>query len=175
MNIFYLESNPKLCAFYHNDRHLVKMILETAQLLFTAHHVDPSPEINYESVEMYRKTHVNHPSAVWVRERLNNYIWLVELGMELCKEYTIRYGRIHATQSKMEWLQLNWPDLNLKSLTRKPPKCMGTYEYEESDSVELSYMKYIFYAKNRANVYWKRSPKPTWFIKLEEQCLLDNS
>ena len=39
MNLFYLHDNPKDCANMHVDKHCVKMILEYAQLLSTAHRV----------------------------------------------------------------------------------------------------------------------------------------
>ena len=104
MNIFYLDKNPKLCAQYHVDKHVVKMILETAQLLSTSHWVSGSEG-------PYRQTHKNHPSAVWARSNKSNYIWLCELGMELCKEYTHRYGKIHKTQQHLEWLSKNIPNI----------------------------------------------------------------
>ena len=81
MNIFYLHENPQRCAEMHCDKHVVKMILETAQLLSTAHHeIDGEP-----SIECYKATHKNHPSAVWARENRSNYIWLWNLLNSLCK------------------------------------------------------------------------------------------
>ena len=68
MNIFYLDENHETCAQYHCDKHVIKMILETAQLLCCVHWVS--------GVEApYKKTHVNHPSSVWARESLTNYKW----------------------------------------------------------------------------------------------------
>ena len=69
MNIFYLDRNPILAADKQCDRHVVKMILETAQLLSTAHY-----ELDGES-PAYKPTHKNHPSAVWVRKSLDHYLW----------------------------------------------------------------------------------------------------
>ena len=85
MNIFMLDNDTKLAAQYHNDKHCVKMCLEYAQLLCTARHESG------DSTARYRPTHKNHPSAIWVRESLNNYVWLCQLGIDLCKEYTERY------------------------------------------------------------------------------------
>ena len=104
MNIFYLDNDPKVCAQYHVDKHVVKMILETAQLLSTTHWMSGSEG-------PYRQTHKNHPSAVWARSNKSNYIWLCELGMELCKEYTHRYGKTHKTQQHLEWLSNNIPNI----------------------------------------------------------------
>jgi hypothetical protein len=59
----------------------------------------------------YKKTHFNHPSNKWARESLSNYVWLCDLGMELCKEYTHRYGKRHKTQEHIEWCMLNLPNI----------------------------------------------------------------
>ena len=78
MNIFYLANNVDDCAKYHMDKHVVKMPLETAQLLCTVHWVcgGEAP---------YKKTHLNHPSSIWARYSIENYRWLCKLGKALCK------------------------------------------------------------------------------------------
>lgn len=101
MNIFILDPNPRKSAEYHCDKHVVKMILETAQLLYTAHWM-LNPEGLLEGA--YKKTHVHHPCAIWVRESLSNYTWTAELGYWLCKEYTHRYGKTHKTEAHILWL-----------------------------------------------------------------------
>ena len=100
MNIFYLHHDPVICARQHNDRHVSKMIVETAQLLSTAHHeLDGKP-----SIFCYKRAHWNHPSAVWCRENTQNYLWLHSLLVELCVEYTYRFSdtlertKIHKTE-----------------------------------------------------------------------------
>ena len=113
MNIFYLNNDPKICAEMHLDKHVVKMILEYAQLLSTAHRVLDGtvstrlsksgrkqqyyPLADERDNFLYSATHVNHPSAVWVRYSYENYEWLYKLFIALLDEYTHRYGRIHAT------------------------------------------------------------------------------
>lgn len=111
MNIFYLDHEVNKCAKMHNDKHCIKMILEYAQLLSTAHRIlDGTQSIGLsvtgrkqtryvlpdsrESI-LYTATHVNHPSAVWVRQSAHNYMWLSNLLKELCAEYTYRYGKVH--------------------------------------------------------------------------------
>ena len=75
MNIFYLHDDPEVCAKSHCDKHVVKMILEYSQLLSTAHHeLDGEP-----SIECYKSTHKNHPSALWARTNRSNYNWLWSL------------------------------------------------------------------------------------------------
>jgi hypothetical protein len=111
VNIFYLSHQVVECAKFHNDKHTIKMVLEYCQLLSTAHRVldgDESVQKSFtgrnvkrwilsdarESV-MYSATHIHHPSAVWVRKSVGNYMWLSDLLVELCKEYTYRYGKVH--------------------------------------------------------------------------------
>ena len=108
MNIFFLDFNPRRAAEYHCDKHVVKMILETAQLLYTAHWLS---DRNILPQNAYRQTHFNHPCAIWARESLSNYTWLCELGMALCEEYTFRYGKVHKTQSHIHWLITHPPDI----------------------------------------------------------------
>ena len=88
MNIFVLDTDPKKCAEYHNDKHVVKMILEQSQILCSVHWV-----LGNEAP--YKLTHKNHPCSIWARECIENYIWLCEMTLELCKEYTYRYGKVH--------------------------------------------------------------------------------
>ena len=116
MNIFFLDENPTMSAKYHVDKHVVKMILEYAQLLSTAHRVldgvttlERSPTTGRQRTRyilsddrdgvLYSATHINHPSAIWVRQSLSNYMWLSHLLVELCHEYTYRYGKVHKCES----------------------------------------------------------------------------
>ena len=118
MNIFYLDRNPILAADRQCDRHVVKMILETAQLLSTAHH-----ELDGES-PAYKPTHKNHPSAVWVRASADHYLWAFEHMMALGDEYTRRYGKVHKTIAEkaeaLAPLPKNIPDAGFID----PPQCM---------------------------------------------------
>ena len=115
MNIFYLHNDPRTCAEMHLDKHVVKMILEYAQLLSTAHRVLNGTVVvglsktgrrqtryvlhdHLDSI-LYSATHINHPSAQWVRKSYANYIWLADLLNELCAEYTYRYGKVHKVES----------------------------------------------------------------------------
>ena len=121
MNIFYLDHNHKVCAEMHNDKHCIKMILEYAQLLSTAHRVldgvlttdrggaagrQRTTYILSDSRDtmLYRATHINHPSAIWVRKSYENYEWLYTLFIELMKEYTYRYGKNHACEKLIDAL-----------------------------------------------------------------------
>lgn len=90
MNIFVTSSCPYKCAEYLDDKRVVKMVLETAQMLSTA-----IREQGYEGSEIYKATHKNHPCNVWARETKQNFLWLLRHFRALCIEYTDRYGRVH--------------------------------------------------------------------------------
>lgn len=159
MNIFILDYNTKKCAQYHCDKHVVKMILETAQLLCGVHHMTPqvTPQVPY------KLSHKNHPCAIWARQSLSNYLYLCDLGLELCKEYTYRYGKRHKSQQVIEWCMINKPQIPDIDFTT-PPKAMPD-EYKVIDVVE-SYRNYYKGAKKNFAV-WKNRNIPEWFSKNE--------
>jgi hypothetical protein len=152
MNIFFLDTDPKKCALYHNDKHVVKMILETAQLLCGVHWVSGNEA-------PYKLSHKNHPCSIWVRSSLENYLWLCELGMELCEEYTFRYGKKHKTQSVIEWCIINKPNIEDIPFT-EPPKAMP--EEFKVNSTTQSYRNYYMGPKKDFCV-WKNRETPLWF------------
>lgn len=154
MNIFYLDRDPKSCAKMHCDKHVVKMILETAQLLCTTHWLCGSEA-------QYRATHKNHPSTVWVRSSINHYRWLCKLGIELSKEYTFRYGKTHKSQSVIQWCMDNEPSLPNKPFV-DPPLAMPEH-CKLSDTVE-SYRNYYLIEKSYMAT-WKCN-RPDWFKKV---------
>lgn len=98
MNIFVLSLRHHVAATALVDKHVVKMILESAQLLSTAF-VCVVPEHRRTDVQCYKKTHANHPCAVWTRERKVNFVWLGLLSLAIGKEYTFRYKKIHKSES----------------------------------------------------------------------------
>lgn len=108
MNIFILDKRISRCASYLCDKHVVKMCLETAQLLCSVYD---------EGVAPYKRTHYNHPCSVWTRRCLNNWEWLLNLGYAICEEYHHRYGKVHKCFDVLEWCADNKPDL--KSLPTK--------------------------------------------------------
>jgi hypothetical protein len=107
MNIFFLSLNIASCAKYYLNKHCVKIILEIAQMLYTAHWMSDDPtwvEVHHSHEAPYRKTHFNHPTSKWVRQCETNYLFTCRLGLALCHEYTLRYGKVHKTQHRIEWL-----------------------------------------------------------------------
>ena len=186
MNIFYIDSDPKKCAEWAVDKHVTKMILESAQLLSTAHrvldgieHHVPKPLSNGkwrtkkhwilldEREELlYSATHVNHPSSVWTRESNNNYNWLWHYLYEHCKEYTHRYGKSHKVERDniLAELSIIPNNIPIRPFTQ-PPQAMPD-EYKGSDTVE-AYRKYYKYGKAHLHS-WKNREVPFWI--LENKC-----
>jgi len=119
MNIFYLDKDPYKAASYFYDKHKVKMILESAQMLCTAHHVYGNPDD-----VPYRQAHLNHPSTIWARESRPNYYWLYEHMIALGQEYTKRYGKIHTTIDKCRFALSFCPDGIESVVFTQPPQCM---------------------------------------------------
>ena len=152
MNIFVLDIDVTKCAEYHNDKHCVKMILETAQLLCGVHWLN--------GIEApYKLTHKNHPCAIWVRDSYSNYIWLLNLGKALCAEYTYRYGRKHKCEEIIDWCILNKPMLLDKGITDFP--LAMPQEYKVKSAIQ-SYRNYYIGAKKDFCKWTKRSI-PNWF------------
>jgi len=182
MNIFYLDKDPKICAEMHVDKHCVKMILETAQLLSTAHRVldgikvtgvSPTnrkktyyviPDIgdreDPRQTTLYSATHINHPSAVWCRQSRSNYDWLLKLLKCLCAEYTYRYGKIHKVDREiLKWLGLgptNIPDVPFTEPTPAMPD-----QYKVPGNSVQSYRNYYNGEKQRM-FSWKHRSVPEW-------------
>jgi len=151
MNIFLLDKNPRKCANSHCDRHVVKMILESAQMLCTTHWATGA-------VAPYKPTHINHPCTIWVRESLENYVFLCELALELCREYTWRYGRVHKTQEIIEWCFANKPKLPSNGLTSFAQAMPDKFK---SGNAVNSYRNYYSKAKKHLLKYTKRT-MPSW-------------
>jgi hypothetical protein len=156
MNIFFLHWDSRICAIMHVDRHVVKMILELCQLLCTAHHMTES-----KYIPPYKMTHKNHPCAIWVRESSSNYKYTVTLGLELCKEYSYRYGKTHKCESYIKELEKNIPPIPDKGFT--PPAQAMPDMYKSKDAVE-SYRAYYYFEKT--NLFnWKKRPVPDWIVE----------
>lgn len=153
MNLFVLDTNPEMAATYHCDKHVVKMILEVAQMLCTSHHVVGN------SSAPYRKTHVNHPCSVWVRQSPENYQWALDLGLALCDEYTKRYGKVHKTQAVLEWCDLHRPE-GLRGV--QTPFVQVMPEIYKDPCAVTAYRNY--YRGEKAKIArWKNGRTPDWF------------
>ena len=174
MNIFYLDKDPKLASKYHNDKHTVKMILELAQLLCTAHRVlDGELYIELTNKNrrvkrwkhntldniFYKTTHVNHPCSKWIRASKDHYEWTYKLFVELCKEYTLRFKKIHLTEVKLKNVLSTLPKNIPENGFVDPPQAMPNY-CKCKNAVD-GYRKYYMNEKRHIN-FWKNKI-PDWY------------
>ena len=140
MNIFYLHEDPKLAASYVYDKHKVKMILESAQMLCTAHHCYGSAE--QRANVPYKQAHLNHPSSVWTRASIQHYNWLYDHMIALGNEYTKRYNKIHLTITKCKDI-LKIPPVHIQGdYFEQPPQCMPD-EYKRQNAIHGYWQYYI--------------------------------
>lgn len=178
MNIFALSNDVSEAARYHVDRHAVKMILEYAQLLSTAHRVLDGKQSNVLSKTgrratvwtmpgerhehaLYKATHINHPSAIWARESVENYRWLQSLLVAVSDQYSIRYGRTHKCQSSGLIELLETPPEKIPRTKRTPIRLAMPDEYKISiDPIEC-YREYIRKGKTHLHS-WKVVGAPPW-------------
>jgi hypothetical protein len=177
MNIFYLHEETKECAKQHLDKHVVKMILEYAQLLSTAHRLLDGYEYEGKSISgrkamrwklddarednLYMASHMKHPSGMWCRETSRNYMWLYNLWRDLMKEYTFRYGKHHVAERLIPFLDNLPKNIKFGELTPMP-QCMPE-QYKVSDSIQ-AYKNYYIGDKQRFAV-WTNRPIPEWYVK----------
>jgi len=177
MNIFYLHEETKECAKQHLDKHVVKMILEYAQLLSTAHRLLDGYEYEGNSISgrkamrwklddarednLYMASHMKHPSGMWCRETSRNYMWLYSLWRDLMKEYTFRYGKHHVAERLIPFLDNLPKNIKFGELTTMP-QCMPE-QYKVPDSIQ-AYKNYYIGDKQRFAV-WTNRPIPEWYVK----------
>ena len=136
MNIFYLDESPVVAAKVQYNKHVVKMILESAQMLCAAHHVLGS------SIDIpYKLAHKNHPSTIWVRQNSIHYDWLYFHMRALGFEYTKRYGKEHMSITKCRHLHVHPENIPHEPFVQ-PPQCMPD-EYKDKCSIKAYWNYYI--------------------------------
>lgn len=173
MNLFYLDEDVNKCAEYHCDKHVVKMVTELGQLLSTAYRMlDGKKEMIGEKKIYYRLkenddvimklTHVNHPTAIWVRESSDNYQLCRDIFYALSFEYKHRYGKEHGAFTRLQ-RAIHYIPENIdydKGLTQIPLAMPD--DCKIGDVVE-SYREYYRKYKNHIAV-WSRRPIPHWYF-----------
>ena len=155
MNIFVLHTNPVLAAQMQCDKHVVKMCLETAQILST---VVSGP---------YKPTHVNHPCTIWARTATDNFFWLVAHGLALCKEYSIRYGKRHKCHDIIESIEFE----SAKGVVPLGPMTPFAQCMPEQFRQENPVLAYRAYYHSKPFAAWdKGRPAPSWWSPELQSC-----
>lgn len=152
MNIFVLDNEIELCAQYHCDQHVVKMILESVQMLCTAlnkkGHLTP-----------YKSTHVKHPCVLWVEQSYSNFMWLTELTRELNKEYRYRFkkDKDHKSMSVLSVIEgIQFEDVGLTEFAQAMPE-----QYKIKGDAVSAYRQF-YRAEKMGFAKWSKRPMPMW-------------
>jgi len=157
MNIFWLDSNFTACVEQHCDKHVVKQVLEYAQLLSSAHHLNNSP---YKS-DVYKLAHKAHPCTLWTAKSAHSYSDLYSLFCLLAEEYTYRYGKVHKSYRELREVLAYNPSPDIGPVSA--PLCMPNDC--KSDDVVQSYRTYFLNYKQHIAT-WTKRPVPKWFYPI---------
>lgn len=182
MNIFVLSENVNEIAMFQNDKHCIKMPLESALMLSTAHRVIDGKKITAISKSgrkikkyvlndereniLYGSSHINHPSTVWTRTNKQNYLWHFDLFVAMLKEYTYRYDKIHACEKLIPFLK-NAPNNIPEGKFFLPTPAMPDDCKVKDDSIK-SYQNYYIQKKQHL-ASWKKRSVPQWFSVTEKE------
>ena len=187
MNIFVLDKDPSLAAKYHCDKHCVKMILEAGQMLCVAHWVGALRSMDKEISDFKRVreakafaienansslippwtlTHTRHPCTIWTSENTENYSWHVRLMRALLDEYTMRYEKIHKSETVYDWLSSKTPHGMINAKMSAHPQCMPEDCKVPNDPV-AAYRNY--YHQHKAYMAkWNKGATPHWWQQKKE-------
>ena len=147
MNIFHLPKDPKIFAEYHCDKNVVKMILETAQMLSTAYR----KKFN-DGEELYKTAFPKHPMTIWVGASGDNFFWTIKLLDQLLYQYTLRYKKVHSTIKISNLFHGRYKLWHgWKTEFTPPPQCMPD-EYKHEDYI-TAYKQYYIGEKKRFAKY----------------------
>ena len=161
MNIFYFDECPVVSAEAQPDKMLVKMPLETAQMLCTAHRVLDGDEYA-DSVGLYKEAYKNHPCTVWARQSRGNYEWLYIHFLALAMEYTYRYGKEHLSYTKLhEPLEKHPDNIHRGDMT---PLAQAMPDEYKNDNPVVAYRDYVIHEKHYAK-WEKNREKPKWWTR----------
>lgn len=172
MNVFVLDKNPELAAQYHINRHVVKMIVESAQVLSTACRLN-----GVNDLQLYKVTHKHHPCTIIATNNRDNYIWTLFLMKALCKEYTYRFGKVHASERLIKPLTLYSTVIPQAEKIEFAQAMPCKYKRVSPVSAYRSYYQDCkMYDKNNKYMgFWTRREIPAWITNNENLKILTNS
>lgn len=154
MNRFVLHPEPDHAARMHCDKHVLKMIIEEAQMLSTVHRVH-----GYDGDVLYRATHKNHPCTKWAGESTANYGWAYRLFINLLAEYRHRYGKTHGSSRLVVPLALPPSGVPAGRMTAVP---QAMPDHLRGPDPVSAYRR--FYVTEKARfATWRNRPSPEWW------------
>jgi len=178
MNLFFLDIDPKKCAEQHCNKHLVKMILELTQILYTTHRILKTKDLPPDAYQIFSS---HHPTCIWNRQCATNYNYTTEVAKYLCEEYTFRYSKVHKCEKHIDWLKSNLPTFitndNPYINCKKPVVLSYNKKFQElghtpvplamPDDVKFTdtFKSYRFYyiVYKRTFAKWKDRLEPWWY------------
>lgn len=181
MNIFILSKDPVKAAQLQCDKHVVKMIVESAQMLSTAHRMLDGVETRRRSKSgktmskywelpdsredvLYKAVHMSHPCTIWTMDSCENYNWHYEHFVALCDEYKYRYGKTHSTDTLLRDVLIELPE-NIPMMEQTPfPLAMKDYPecIALGDPVK-AYRAFYQTKQSRFRMAWTNRNIPNWF------------
>lgn len=165
MNIFVLDLDPKKAAEYHCDKHVVKMIVESSQMLCTCHYYRQHPSVKRSDIP-YKMSYIHHPCNIWVRESFDNYMWLLDLLYNLTEEFNKRYGHHHKIRNEgiFKWLEITPLDLGSFPSKGLTPFAQAMPEKWRHQDPVVAYRNYYIEEK-RDICKWSTSIPEWWMDK----------
>jgi hypothetical protein len=164
MNIFYVDANPLLAAQALCNKHVNKMIVETAQILSNCYSLErmAEPDCPRTQAGSPRKhSYPHHPCCKWVQKSFENWQWLVAHGLSLEMERLYRGFEPHFSVEFIKWCGNNKP-VFIESDFTMPPQAMPD-EYKMENPVEAYRRYYNEYKRNTIQMKWTRRNPPEWW------------
>lgn len=156
MNIFFLHPDPEIAAKILCNKHVVKMILESAQMICTVLRRYGITDEQFPN--MYKKAHPKHPSTLWAGEKRGNLLWLYHHAIAMSKEYTYRYGKVHTTYTKILSKALPFiKAINIPEGYSRPREAMP--DLHKTDNPVESYISYYLIDKSRMLEWYRKDGK----------------
>lgn len=188
MNIFYLDENPIKSANMLNDKHVVKMIVESSQMLINPYYlsigitstkkISPLDQIKINNLfktfpfkTPYKMSFMHHPCSIWVCNSFSNWKWLLDHAIAIGSEYNLRYLKFHKTQIVLDWMSKNYPSMNDIGLTQHAQAMPDKYKNIDS---KIAYMNYYLGDKTWSS--WKRNllNTPDFWTEKNKQDLFED-
>lgn len=157
MNIFIPSNNQKDCVISLDDKRLVKMVLETAQILSTV------ASLNKYNVT-YKPTHVNHPCVKWTAESNDNYWWLYTYFALICGEYTYRFDKVHKCTQLLNELAVSIPNKGMTDFVNCTSNKDKGISFKHISDVHEAYRLYLNsrWVTDTRKPMWTKREKPKW-------------
>lgn len=173
MNLFILSLVHHICAESMFDKHISKMIIEAVQMLSTGKRILDPEDVEEKDLKIYKLAHKNHPTTIWIRNSLENYIWTLLMVEAMHNEWKYRYGhppdKMHASYLIAITLAKNlpnksrFPEKGLTPFALAMPKEYKPAEYNSHEDAVDAYKRYYQSPEKQRFAKWKNRDRPEWY------------